>query len=135
MLLEKVTLEDKIGQLFIVDIKFDYENPDAKQIRYNEIYPSVVINRNNQTQTRDRYFNFVTERDRQGETDRETDRELKSYRATKKSQATLIPKTFIPLYLEHMRFLISRCRWMVAQLYRNLNKQQKMQQEKIFISY
>ena len=135
MLLEKVTLEDKIGQLFIVDIKFDYENPDAKQIRYNEIYPSVVINRNNQTQTRDRYFNFVTERDRQGETDRETDRELKSYRATKKSQATLIPKTFIPLYLEHMRFLISRCRWMVAQLYRNLNKQQKMQQEKIFTSY
>ena len=42
MLLEKVTLEDKIGQLFIVDIKFDYENPDAKQIMYNEIYPSVV---------------------------------------------------------------------------------------------
>ena len=42
MLLEKVTLHDKIGYLFRVDIEFDYENAHAKQIMYNEIYPPVI---------------------------------------------------------------------------------------------
>ena len=42
VLLEKVTLDDKIRHLFIVDIEFDYENVDAKQIIYNEIYPPVI---------------------------------------------------------------------------------------------
>ena len=42
VLLEKVTLDDKTRHLFIVDIEFDYENVDAKQIIYNEIYPPVI---------------------------------------------------------------------------------------------
>ena len=44
LLLETVTLDDKIGHLFIIDNKFDYENVDAKQLMYNEIYPPVLIN-------------------------------------------------------------------------------------------
>ena len=31
LLLETVSLDDKIGHLFVVDIEFDYENADAKQ--------------------------------------------------------------------------------------------------------
>ena len=45
LLLEKVTLGDKIGHLFIADIEFDYENVDAKQIMYNKIYSSLTDNR------------------------------------------------------------------------------------------
>ena len=44
LLLETVTLDDKIGHLFIIGNKFDYENVDAKQLMYNEIYPPVLIN-------------------------------------------------------------------------------------------
>ena len=39
LLLEKVSLEDSIGHLFIVDIEFDYYKASAKQRVYNEIYP------------------------------------------------------------------------------------------------
>ena len=42
LLLESVSLEDKIGHLYIVDIKFDYENATEKQIVYNEIYLPIV---------------------------------------------------------------------------------------------
>ena len=45
LLLEKVTLGDKIGHLFTADIEFDYEHVDAKQIMYNKIYSSLTDNR------------------------------------------------------------------------------------------
>ena len=60
MLLEKVTLHDKIGHLFRVDIEFDYENAHAKQIMYNEIYPPVIDKHKKQTLTTDQCLNFVS---------------------------------------------------------------------------
>lgn len=60
LLLETVTLDDKIGHLFIIDNKFDYENVDAKQLMYNEIYPPVLINQKSQMLMRDQYFNFLS---------------------------------------------------------------------------
>ena len=42
LLLESVILEDKIGHLYVVDIKFDHENATEKQIAYNELYPPIV---------------------------------------------------------------------------------------------
>ena len=42
LLLESVSLEDKIGHLYVVDIKFDHENATEKQIAYNELYPPIV---------------------------------------------------------------------------------------------
>ena len=41
-LLEKVSLEDEIGHLYIVDIMFDAERPQKKQLVYNEIYPPII---------------------------------------------------------------------------------------------
>ena len=42
LLLETVTLEDKIGHLFIVDIEFDVENADERKYLYNEIFPPII---------------------------------------------------------------------------------------------
>ena len=42
LLLERVSFENSIGNLFIVDIEFDYYNASAKQRVYNEIYPSII---------------------------------------------------------------------------------------------
>ena len=36
----------------------------------------------------------------------------------------LFPKTFIPLYLEDLRFLIKRCRWKVTKIYSHLKFEQ-----------
>ena len=46
-----------------------------------------------------------------------TEKEPKSYRATKKSEATLIPKQFIPLYLDPLKFSFSRCGCKVTKSY------------------
>ena len=42
LLLEKVSLEDPIGHLFIVDIEFDEKNATKKQYMYNEIFPPII---------------------------------------------------------------------------------------------
>ena len=38
MLLERVSLEDNIGHLFVVDIRFNREEATPKQLMYNELY-------------------------------------------------------------------------------------------------
>ena len=40
LLLERVSLEDSIDHLFVVDIELDYYNGSSKQTVYNETYPS-----------------------------------------------------------------------------------------------
>ena len=39
LLIEKVSLDDPIGHLFIVDVEFDHEKTTSCQIMYNEIFP------------------------------------------------------------------------------------------------
>ena len=41
-LLEKVSLEDLIGHLFVADIAFDEKNATKKQYMYNEIFPPII---------------------------------------------------------------------------------------------
>ena len=42
LLLEKVSLDDPIGHLFVVDIEFDQKNVTKKQFLYNEILPPII---------------------------------------------------------------------------------------------
>ena len=42
MLLQNVSLNDQIGHLYVVDIKFDHTKATEKQIVYNEIYPPII---------------------------------------------------------------------------------------------
>ena len=113
LLLETVSLHYKIGHLFVVDIEFDYENADAQHLMYNEIY-APVIEKQKKLDANERLIFQLCELF--SET---TELNPKSYRTTKKSQATLLSKKFIPLYLEHLKFLISRCFWKVTKLYSN----------------
>ena len=41
-LLEKVSFEDAIGHLYIVDIEFDTKNATETEFAYNEIYPPII---------------------------------------------------------------------------------------------
>ena len=42
LLLEKVSLEDPIGHLFVVNIEFDEKNATRKQYMHNEIFPPII---------------------------------------------------------------------------------------------
>ena len=78
-LLETVDLDDKFGHLFIVDIKFDYENALSKQRTYNEIYPPV-IEKQNIIDAHERLTYQLLEQYKEN-----SDGAIKSYRASKKA--------------------------------------------------
>lgn len=77
----------------------------------------------------------------------------KSYLWTKKTHATMLDKQIIPLYLEHLLFLIRRSGWKVTKKYSHYTfvqqrfkkdfilmnqrsrQQAKIQQKKIFLSF
>ena len=42
MLLEKMSLNDQIGHLYVVDIEFDQTKATKRQIVYNEIYAPII---------------------------------------------------------------------------------------------
>ena len=100
LLLETISLDDKIRHLFAIDIEFDYENADA------------VIDKQKTLDGNERSVFQLCELYAEA-----SEREPKSHRTTKRSQVALIPKKFIPLYLERLKFLILRCGWKVIKLY------------------
>ena len=85
LLLESVTLEDKIGHLYIVDLKFDLENATEKQIIYNEIYPPIIEKQKtidpNEISVYQLLDNF-----------REGQNGALSYRVSAKAHSTMLPK-------------------------------------------
>ena len=42
LLLERVSLKNSSGHLFVVDIEFDEKNATKKQYMYNEIFPPII---------------------------------------------------------------------------------------------
>ena len=89
VLLEKVTLDDKIRHFFIVDIEFDYENVDAKQIVYNEIYLPVIDKQTKLDANERLIFQLY---DLYSET---TEKEPKSYKKLKNHTQLKYPKKII----------------------------------------
>ena len=118
LLIEKVSLEDKIGHLFVVDIEFDFENASLRQLTYNEIFPPI-IEKKKIMEANERPLFQLLELFSKNEQDKP-----RSYVCTAKSHATLLPKTCIPLYIEDLRFLIKRAGWKVTKLYSHFTFEQ-----------
>ena len=118
LLIEKVSLEDKIGHLFVVDIEFDFENASAHQLTYNEIFPPI-IEKKKIMEANERSLFQLLELFSKNEQNKP-----RSYVCTAKSHATLLPKTCIPLYIEDLRFLIKRAGWKVTKLYSHFTFEQ-----------
>ena len=113
LLMEKVSLDDPIGHLFVVDIEFDNENATPRQIMYNEIFPPVVEKGKVLEPNERSIFQLL-------ELYAETEKGVpKNYKLSPQSHATLLPKCYIPLYLEELKFLIYCCGWKVTKLYRH----------------
>ena len=98
LLLKTVDLDDRIGHLLVLDIHFNYKNATSRQLLYslfNNKHKIIAASESSVYELTEQYS--------------ETDKGIPcTYRCTHKTHATLFAKTFQPLYVEHIKFLIRR---------------------------
>ena len=112
-LLANVTLEDKIGHLFVVDIIFYDIN--EKTIFFNELYPPI-FEKNRIIEPYERSCVQIMSR---AEVKKNKNKEdtLYSLQFNPKTHSTLKEKIYIPLYAEDLCFLTTRAGWKVTKIY------------------
>ena len=98
VLLENVTLEDKLGHLFVVDIKFADIN--KKTLLFNEIYPPI-FEKNKKIDPYERSCTQIMSRATVKHNKKKEDT-LYSLPLNSKTHATLKEKIFVPLYAEDL---------------------------------
>ena len=110
-LLQRIDLDKDVqGHLYIVDIKFDFENATKQQLVYNEVYPPI-IEKQKIVDPCERSTYQLLEQLVMGE------KGPKSYQKTSKSHANMFKKNFIALYLEDLNFCIKRAGWKVTKIH------------------
>ena len=112
ILFEKISLDDKKGHIFIVDIEFDHLHATDCQIMYNEIIPPF-IEKDTKIEASKRSVYQLLElysEDKKGNPNK--------YKISAKAHSNLFSKQFIPLYLEEIKFAVLRCGWKVTKLYK-----------------
>ena len=117
LLLESVSLEDRIGHLYIVDIEFDTKNASEKILAYNEIYPPI-IEKQKVIDPCERSTYQLLEQFVMGE------KGPFSYKKSAKAHANLFKKFFQPMYLEDLAFCIKRVGWKVTKIHAHLTCEQ-----------
>ena len=109
-ILNRISHEDKIGHLFIVDIKFHNKNPKA--LLFNEIYPPVFEKNKRMDPYERSSLQLLSVIKRNEEKDI-----TNSFSYTFKTHSTLEERKFIPFNAEHPCFLIKRAGWLVTKIY------------------
>ena len=116
-ILDKISHEDDIGHLFIVDKKFHDVNPKA--LLFNEIYPPI-FEKNKKTDLYKRstlQLMSIVVRD-------EDKYKINSLPYTSKTHSTLKEKRFIPLYAKDLHFLVNHAGWLVTHIYEHYTFEQ-----------
>ena len=111
-LLENVTLEDKLGHLFVVDIEFSDIN--EKTLLFNEFYPPI-FEKNKKFDPYERSCTQIMSR-AQIKKNKKKEDTLFSLPFNSKTHATLKEKMFVPLYAEDLYFLTTRAGWKVTRI-------------------
>ena len=89
LLLEKVSLNDEIGHLYVVDIKLDHKNATENEIVCNEIYLPIIEKQKNIDPCKRSVYQLI---EQYSATEKGSPR---TYKATKKVHATLLKKKVI----------------------------------------
>ena len=104
---DRISHEDSIGHLFVVDIKLNEINP--KKLLFNEIYPPI-FEKNKKMDPYERstlqLMNIVVRNE-----EKDT---VNSFPYNSKTHSTLKEKKFILLYAEDLHFLVTRAGWFVT---------------------
>ena len=109
-LLKSVTLEDKIGHIFTVDIEFSDINP--KTLLFNEIFPPI-FQKHKKILPYLRSCSQIMSRTQK----KENKDEIVTLPFNSKTHATLNKKIYVNLYAEDLYFLTTRAGWKVTQIY------------------
>ena len=102
LLLESVDLDNKLGQLLFLDIRFNKEEVTPREFMCNEIYCLIFDKGKTIDATERSVFQLSESLQENDEVD------PRSYLCSKKIYVTMFEKTFMLLYLEHSVFLIKR---------------------------
>ena len=102
--------ENKIGDLFIVDIEFDQKNANEKQLFLTN-FTRQFLKRKEVLSTNERSAFQLLDTMRLNHKGT-----INSCKTTAKPHATMDKKIAIALYAEHLHFLISRCKWRVTEI-------------------
>ena len=102
LILSSICHEDKVGDLFIVDIKF-HKKKNEKALLFKEIH-APTFEKNKVIKPYERSvlqllsaLNWNEQKDI-----------INSFKYNAKTQSTMDEKKFIPLYAEHIHFLVKR---------------------------
>ena len=106
---KSVTLEDKIGHIFTVDIEFSDINP--KTLLFNQIFPPVFEKHKN-IPPHLRSCSQIMSRAQK----KENKDEIAALPFNSKTHATLDKKIFVNLYAEDLYFLTTRAGWKVTKI-------------------
>ena len=114
-LIKSVTLEDKKGHIFTVDIEFADINPKA--LLFNEIYPPI-FDKNKNIPPHLRSCSQIMRR-AQRKIDKKGNKteELVLLPFNSKTHGTLEEKIFVNLYAEDLYFLTTRAGWKLTKIY------------------
>ena len=102
--------------------------PQKKQLVYNEIYPKI-IERQKIIDHCERSVFQLLEQYVEGSNSNPL-----AYRATAKAHLAMLQKRFLPMYLEHLAFVMKRAGWKVTKTHANLTFEQKRFKKNIWMN-
>ena len=119
LLMKKVSLDDPIGHIFVIDVEFEHEKATDCQIMYNEKFPPFTDKQTRIEANERSVFELLElySEDSIGAP--------RNYKITSKCHSNLLPKRCVPMYLEELKFAIVRCSWKVTKLYKHYYFEQK----------
>ena len=109
-LLKNVTLEDKVGHLFTVDIEFADIN--EKTLLFNEIYLPIFAKNKKISPHERSTCQIISRAQKKNEKD-----DISKLQFNSKTHSTLKNKIFVNLYAEDLYFLTTRAGWKVTKIY------------------
>ena len=111
LIIQGISDEESISHLFTVDIEFDRENSVEKTLLFNEIYKHFFEKKNVLSPNKWSVFQLLVA---MRLNDKGT---LNLYKTTAKTHSTMDKKFLIPLYAEHLHFLLIKCCWCISKIY------------------
>ena len=109
-LLKSVTLEDKIGHIFTLDMEFSDINP--KTLLFIGIYPPI-FEKNKKIYPHERSTSQIMSTAQK----KKDNDEISALSFNSKTHATLRKKIFVTIYPEDLQFLTTRAGWKVTKIY------------------
>ena len=118
-LIRKLDINLLIRHLCVVDIEFDHKNATQNQIAYNEVYPPIIEKQKIIHHVKDQFISYFEQYSTTAKG------KPRSYRAPKKTHATMFKNRFQPTYLEQIFFAVVRAGWKIRKIYTHYTFEQE----------